>query len=272
MPRSFFVIHLSIFSAQLCAERKFMDQKKSVSGPMAELLRQFSVAYRLGKGEAGSGERLAVLGNILEAPRSTLEGWFKECTPPCGKRAPKVQLLLSLCGFEADERTQLSPMLRLFFDTVVTASTVEDAAKELGVLPENVLIWVRGEISPKSTAPLVAFNEKHAEKRQAKIRTWKRTLQENGFTVLAASSPPAGIKPVPVPVVVQQAVVASRCDTRIADEALIYQMRALRAMIRTCGVLSDEGRKKAIRQAVGYDELAELLGDVQRLMMAPAHI
>jgi hypothetical protein len=54
-----------------------------------------------------------------------------------------------------------------------------------------------------------------------------------------------------------------------ADEALITQMRRLRALIHSSGILTSEPRKKLVRQKFGHGELADLLGELEQLYRAP---
>lgn len=244
-------------------------QSKVVSGPFTDLIRQFSVRHHLTTGEPGSTERLAILGSLLEAPRSTVEGWFKNSVPPAAGKARKVQLLLSLCGYEADERSELSPVMRVFADTLSTVISVEAAATELGLVPDNMHIWLRGQKQPKDIDSVVRLNEKYTDKRLAKIRVWKRTLQEHGF-VSDGAVPEK--KSIPIVTEPQETPVPQGCSTEHADETIIHLMKALGTMLRMCGVLSDDARKKAIRQAVGHAEIADLLGDLQKLYQAPFNL
>lgn len=231
-----------------------MDSIKIASGPLADMLKQFSAKYRLGNGEAGNGERISVLCSLLSAPRTTAENWFKKDVLPTAEKARKLQLLLSLCGYEADERTALSPTIRTFIDTIVTVVSVEQAAQELHGTTDSILIWVRAQVHPKKMQDIVAFNEKHSLKRQAKIKEWKRILADNGF--ISQSERASAVPKM------------QDSEPRLADDVIVHQARALGAAICSTGVLSDDARKKAIRQAIGHEQLAELIGDLQRLSMA----
>lgn len=231
------------------------------SGPLAEMLREFSSKHHLTVGEPGNSERVSVLAALVDVPRNTMEEWFKRYTLPSGIRVCKLNLLLSLCGYEADERKKLSPVVRLFGDTLATVVTLEEAANEIGVTPKNPLFWLRGDAQPKQVQQVTDFNQKYAERRSAKIRLWKGALEENGFVEKYETV--SDRKPIPPP-----ATDLRSCDAEFADQTLIHLMKALGTTVRMCGVLSDDKRKKAIRQAVGHAELADLIGNLQKLSMA----
>ncbi len=235
-----------------------------IIGPFVDILKQFSREHRLGHGEAGNGERLAVLCNVLGAPRSTAENWFKNDIMPTSGNMRKVELLLSLCGYESEERRSFSPTVRLFVDTLTTVVSIEEAAQQLGGTSENIKNWVRGTSQPKSLQDIIAFNDLHAAQRTAKIKEWHKCLEDGGFIVSATKTQESSsVKVTSVAVGAEETV-----DIQQIDQAIAHQAKALLSTIRSSGVLANGTRRKAVRQSVGYDDLAKLVGDLQRISMA----
>jgi DNA-binding transcriptional regulator YiaG len=234
-----------------------------ITGPFVDILKQFSLEHRLGHGEAGNSERLAVLCNVLDAPRSTVENWFKNDITPTSGNMRKVELMLSLCGYESEERRSFSPMIRLFVDTLTTTVSIEEAAQQLGGTSENIKNWVRGTSQPKNVQDIIAFNDLHTSQRVAKVKEWRRCLEDGGFIVAVSKTEEVVlVKATSVP------GESEKVDMQQIDQAIAHQAKALLSMIRSSDVLANGARKKTIRQAVGYDDLAKLVGDLQRISMA----
>jgi hypothetical protein len=244
-----------------------MEQINNVSRePLVEILREFSMKHHLLVGNHGNSERVLALSSIIGTSHSTVDDWFKKFTVPTGIRMCKLNLLLSLCGFETVGRKDLTPLVRVFSDTFATVVTLEEATKELGVSASNLLIWLRGDTQPKQTQQVIDFNQKYAEKRLAKTREWKRLLEDKGFAVPSVTF--SDRKSFDSTQIVPQPPFTEQGDSKLADQMLIHLMQTLSISINMGGVLSDENRKKAIRQAVGHAEIANLIGSLQKLSMA----
>ncbi len=227
----------------------------------AQAIEQFAKKFNLHQFAAENIGHFTTLCHVLEYPRASVKGWFKRGIPPTAERARKLQLMLSLCGFDSQERKDLNPIMRTFFDTISTVVSVEDAAEEVDGKPKNLLNWVRGTSEPKSFVKIIDFNQRHSHAREAKIKEWRTLLKNSGF-ITAESHQVAATH------VATQVPSPKSVDTSLVDGAITHQAMALHASITSSGVLADDQRRKFVRQGIGHEALAELIGSLQRLLMA----